>query len=129
MANRIVQARWLLPKGWPVRVKKAALTTISLATVAAVNTRSWCVSSPLARVRLKTELDAANDEIALLNEEICIKDARLAAIEPKLRPHYPPAERLAILELKARRGWSNAQTARVFHLAAKTIASWLKRLD
>ncbi|MGH7142622.1 MAG: helix-turn-helix domain-containing protein, partial [Planctomycetota bacterium] len=56
-------------------------------------------------------------------------DGRLAAIDPKLRPLYPPAERLAILELKARRGWSNAQTARVFHLAAKTIASWLKRLD
>ncbi|MGH7144256.1 MAG: helix-turn-helix domain-containing protein, partial [Planctomycetota bacterium] len=129
MATALNPPRWLLPKDWPAKVKQAGLATISLATVAAVSTRSWCTNSPLARVRLKTELDVANDEVALLREEIRIKDARLAAIEPKLRPLYPPPERLAILELKARRGWSNAKAARVFYLAAKTIASWLKRLD
>ncbi|MGH8191676.1 MAG: transposase [Rhodanobacteraceae bacterium] len=129
MATTPKPPRWLLPKDWPAKVKQAVLATISLATVAAVSTRAWCANSPLARVRMKTELDTANDEIALLREEIRIKDARLAAIEPKQRPLYPPAERLAILELKARRGWSNARAARVFHLAAKTIASWLKRLD
>ncbi|MGH7145530.1 MAG: DDE-type integrase/transposase/recombinase [Planctomycetota bacterium] len=129
MANRIVQARWLLPKDWPARIKKAVLTTISLATVATVNTRAWCANSPLTRVRLKVELDAANDEIALLREEIRIKDARLAAIDPKLRPLYPPAQRLAILELKTRRGWTNAQTGRGFHVSNHTISRWLNRLD
>jgi hypothetical protein len=28
------------------------------------------------------------------------------------RPHYPPIERLAILELRSVRGWSAAETAR-----------------
>jgi transposase InsO family protein len=45
------------------------------------------------------------------------------------RPHYPAAERLAILELKAARGWNNQQTARAFLVTAATIASWLQRLD
>jgi hypothetical protein len=53
----------------------------------------------------------------------------MASINPHRRPHYPPAERLAILELKAARGWSLEQTARVFHVTAPTIGSWLARLD
>jgi len=39
-----------------------------------------------------------------------------------------PAERLAILALKAARGWNNAQTARALLVTAATIASWLRRL-
>src|SRR5262249_35301915 len=45
------------------------------------------------------------------------------------RPHYQPTERLAILELRAARGWSQAQTAEVFQVTEATIASWSKRLD
>jgi len=64
-----------------------------------------------------------------LREEIRIKDARLARIPTAQRLHYQPSERLAILELRALRGWSLAQTARVFQLTSGTIASWCKRLD
>jgi hypothetical protein len=46
-------------------------------------------------------VDRARQEIALLREELRIKDARMASIPPRRRPHYPPKERLAILELKA----------------------------
>jgi len=65
----------------------------------------------------------------MLREEIRIKDARIARIPPARRPHYAPIDRLAILELRAARGWSLAQTARVFLLADVTIASWTRRLD
>ena len=30
----------------------------------------------------------------------------MARIDPQKRPHYPAVERMAILELKAARGWS-----------------------
>jgi transposase InsO family protein len=80
-------------------------------------------------VRLKAELERANQEIALLREEIRIKDARLARINPQRRPHYPPVERMAILELRAARSWSLEQTARTFHVTAATIASWVRRVD
>jgi transposase len=36
---------------------------------------------------------------------------------------------MAILELKAARGWSLEQTAKAFLVTAATIATWMKRLD
>ncbi len=118
-----------LPKSWPTHVRVAILHVISLAQFATAHTRSWAANSINARIRLQAERDRAVEELALLREEARIKDARMAMISPHRRPHYPPTERLAILELKAARGWSLEQTARVFHVTAPTIASWLGRLD
>ena len=36
---------------------------------------------------------------------------------------------MAILEMKAARGWSLKQTAQAFQITAATVASWLRRLD
>ena len=121
--------RITLPKGWNEHVRSAVLQVISLAQYAAVYTRSWAVDSVNGRVRRRAELDRATCEISLLREEIRIKDARMASIDPHRRPHYPPTERMAILQLKAARGWSLEQTARGFHVTAATIASWIKRID
>ena len=74
-------------------------------------------------------MDRHRQEIQLLREEIRIKAARMKQIEPHRRPHYPPTARLAILELRAIRGWSLAQTARSFQVSPLTIASWTTRLD
>ena len=63
--------------------------------------------------------------MALLREELRIKDARLERVPPHRRPHYPAVERLAILELRAARGWSAAQTAERFFVTAATVASWM----
>ena len=61
--------------------------------------------------------------VALLEEELRIKDARMARIDPRKRPHYPPSERMAILEFRAAHGWSQQQTADAFQLTAATISS------
>jgi transposase InsO family protein len=58
-----------------------------------------------------------------------IKDARMVGIPAQRRPHYLPTERLAILELRAARGWSQAQTADHMLVTPATIASWMSRLD
>ena len=50
-------------------------------------------------------------------------------IDARRRPHCRPVERLAILELKAARGWSAAQTAKTFLVEPDTIASWMTRVD
>ena len=118
-----------LPKGWPRSATTAVLHIISLAQFALAYSRGWAANCPNARIRLRAQLDRANQEIALLREQMRIKDARMASIPPQRRPHYPPAERLAILELKAARGWSLAQTAEAFLVRAATVASWMKRLD
>ena len=88
---------------------------------------SWIRSN--ARTRLAGDLQGSLDEISLLEEELRIKDARMATIDAHRRPHYRPIERMAILEIKAARGWSQAETARRFLVKPTTVASWLKRID
>ena len=95
-----------LPKTWPNHIKAAVIHTISLAHTALVCSRGWAADSRLQRVRLASELDRARTEISLRREEIRIKDIRMAKIPPRKRPFYPPTERMAILELKAARGWN-----------------------
>ena len=118
-----------LPKAWPKRARSAIIHVVSLAHSAIVCARGWAVNSPIARVRLRGQLEVARAEIALLTEELRIKDARMASIDSRKRPHYRPTERLAILELRAARGWSMAQTARALLVQPATIASWWKRID
>lgn len=79
------------------------------------------------RDRLKAENDRLKQEIALLNEEIRIKDARILKLDPHRRPHYPPTLRMAILELRTARGWSQQKSADVFQLTLVSIAEWMKR--
>jgi putative transposase len=116
-----------VPNEWPDCVKAALVHVASMAHWAIIYTKSWCANSPIARVRMAGQLDQTKQENSLLGEEIRIKDARMAKIPAKNRPHYPPTERMAILELKAARGWSAAQTADVFNLDPETVADWLRR--
>src|SRR5262249_45380768 len=78
--------------------------------------------------RRRAEADRLRQEVRLLQEEIRIKDSRMQHIEPQKRPHYPPTERLAILELRAARCWSLAQTARTLLLTPPTIPPVAARL-
>jgi len=87
-------------------VKSALLHVISLARLACVHTWAWAAGSLDTRTRLAAQLQQAQAEIALLREELRIKDARMAQIAAHRRPHYPPTERMAILELRAARGWN-----------------------
>ncbi len=116
-------------RSWPQRVKSAMLNVIAMAQYAAAYTRSWAVNSPIARHRLKAENDQLQQEMALLTEEIRLKDARMKRVDSQKRPHYVPTERMAILELRAARAWSAQQTAETFLVTATTIASWMSRVD
>ena len=118
-----------LPKGWPDRLALAFVHATALAHQALTASRGWCVNSPIARVRLAAHNDLLKSEVALLREELRIKDARAARLPPARRTHYIPEERLAILQLRAARGWNAADTARRMLLAPKTVADWTARLD
>jgi hypothetical protein len=106
------------PRTWPGRARSTILH-----------------ARPLARIALLTAIDRAAAsvprelELALLREELRIKDARLERVPPHRRPHYPAVERPSILELRAARGWSAAQTADRFFVTEATVASWMMRLD
>ena len=102
----------IIPKSWPKNIKSTVLQVISLAHYAITYAGGWAANSINARVRLHAKLNTAIEEIAKLHEELRIKDSRMARIDPQKRPHYPAVERMAILELKAARGWSLSQTAK-----------------
>ena len=53
----------------------------------------------------------------------------MTQIPSQRRPHYSAHERMAILELRAARGWSVKQTADVFLITPATVSSWLKRIN
>ncbi len=129
MAGRSKSPEIPLPKSWDAHVKSAILHIIALAQYAMTFSRSWAADSTNQRVRLKAENNSLTQEVAQRREEIRIKDVRMAQIDPKRRPHYPPTERMAILELRAARGWSLEQTATAFLVTADTISSWAHRID
>jgi hypothetical protein len=64
-------------------------------------TRAHAENHVNARIRVQAENDCLKREVALLHEEIRINDARMERVPAHGRPHYPPIERLAILELRA----------------------------
>ena len=118
-----------LPRNWPSHMKSAVLHTISLAHFSIVHARGMATGHIHRRVRLAAQNERLREECELLREEIRIKDARMDRITPHRRPRYGPFERMAILELRAARGWSLKQAADTFWVAAATIASWSARLD
>ena len=129
MAGLTPPPRIPLPRGWFRRVRSAVIHAISLANFSLTSTRSWAANSWNARIRLKSVNERLRRELALLQEEMRIKDSRMLRILAQRRPHYPPVERLAILELRAVRAWSLAQTARHLLVTTATVASWMGRLD
>ena len=118
-----------LPSHWNRHVKSALLNIVSLARLACVHTWAWAAGSLDTRTRLAAQLQQARAEIALLREELRIKDARMAQIPAHRRPHYPPTERMAILELRAARGWNQVQTAKAMLVTPETVAAWNRRVD
>ena len=118
-----------LPKDWSAAAKAGCIQAIAMAHYALVHVRALGENSPLAHVRRAAEIERLEAEVALLREELRIKDVRLGRIAPARRPHYPPEERMAILQLKAARAWSAEQAARRFLLTAVMIAAWSSRLE
>ena len=118
-----------LPKGWKKQVKSSVLHALSLARYCLLVIRGRAVETSRRGTRVALERDHLRQEVALLREELRIKDIRMNRIPPHRRPHYPPTERMAILELRATRGWTLEQTAKRFFLTPLTVASWVKRLD
>lgn len=118
-----------LPKGWGDGLKNAVIHTIALASYSITYARGWAINSRIQRVRLAAQLERAQNIIAFQEEENRIKDARMMRIDPHRRPFYTPAERMAILEIKAARNLSSTQTAEMFLVGQPTIASWTNRID
>ena len=105
MMARCSRYRLPLPRDWTSSVKFAVVQAISLASVAPTIARSRAAGGDRER-RLQGQVDAADTEIALLREELNIKDARWSRLHSRRRPHYTPIQRMRILQVKATRRWN-----------------------
>jgi len=102
---------------------------ISLAATAFIAASGRASNRKGKLTQLQIQLNRAHQEIALLKEEIRLKDRRFSRVPPHRRPYYRPVERLQVLQLKAARGWSGSQTAEAFLLNEQTVSSWLQRIN
>ena len=64
--------------------------------------------------------------MALLKEELDIKDVRWSWLPSRRRPHYTPVQRMRILQLKAARGWSYEQAALALLIDEQTLRPWVR---
>jgi transcriptional regulator with XRE-family HTH domain len=118
-----------LPRSWTRRVRSSVLHILALSHYTFTALLAKAAQSRNRQVRLQAQIDRRNHETALLQEELRIKDARMARVPPHRRPHHSPLERMAILELRAARSWSARQAAERFHVSATTLGSWKARID
>ncbi len=101
-----MQHRIPLPRGWRRHTKSAILQILALSHYAFTARVAGASNDRNRRTRRRAEIDRLNHELALLREELRIKNARMTRVPPHRRPHYTPLERMAILELRAAWGWS-----------------------
>ena len=88
-----------LPRAWNRRTKAAILQILALSHYAFTVMVARAANERSRRTRFRAEIDRLSHELALLREELRIKNARMTRVPPHRRPHYTPLERMAILEL------------------------------
>jgi transposase-like protein len=115
-----------LPKDWRSFVRNSVLNVIGIVRIAMLN---GCEALINNRDVKEARIHRLESELAMTREELRINVARMKRIDPHRRPQYTTVERMAILELRAIRGWNKAETARRFFVSDDTIRAWLRRAD
>jgi len=103
-----------LPKDWSDAVRNAVLNAIGIVRIAMLAGREALTQEGDVKDARIHQLES---ELAMNREELRLVGARMERVDPHRRPQYTAVERMAILELRAMRGWSKAKTAR--HAAEK----------
>ena len=86
-----------LPRGWRKITRAGVLHAISVAAMAMTSAWSKAAMSRSSRQRLSAEVDRLRTELALLTEEMELKDSRWARVPARRRPYYGPVQRMQIL--------------------------------
>ena len=98
-----------LPKDWTDTIRSAILNIIGLLRIGMLTGREFLIREGDVLHAKVLRLEA---EVSMLREELRINGTRMRRIDPHRRPQYAPVERMAILELRAMRGWNKAEIAR-----------------
>jgi len=111
-----------LPKDWTTGVRNAVLNAIGIVRIAMLAGRETLIQ--VGNVK-DARIHQLESEFAMTREELRLVGDRVRRIAPHRRPQYKMVERMAILELRAMRGWSKMETARHFFVSDDTIRTWL----
>ena len=115
-----------LPKDWSASVRDAVLNVIGIVRIAML---AGCEALVQDGDVKEARIHRLESDLAMIREELRIIGARMQRIDPHRRPQYTMVERMAILELRAMRGWNKAETARRFFVSDDPIRAWLRRAD
>jgi putative transposase len=115
-----------LPKNWHSLVRSAVLNVIGIVRIAMLAGREALIKNGDSKDARIHQLES---EVAMLREELRINYARMRRVPPHRRPQYTGMERMAILQLRAMRGWNKSKTSRHFLVSDDTIRDWLRRAD
>ena len=115
-----------LPKNWSATVRNAVLNVIGIVRIAILASREALIENGDTK---EARIHQLESELAMTREELRIIGARIQRIDPHRRPQYTMVERMAILELRAMRGWNKAETSRHFFVSDDTVRAWLRRVD
>jgi transposase InsO family protein len=108
---------------------RAVLTAVHLLGLAAGTHLRQLRGTPEPLCDLHARLQQAELQARLAWEVVEILSSRLAKIPDRRRPHYSPAHRFRILEIKSLLGWSRELAARVFLVCANTVSNWERSAD
>ena len=126
MNSELTEETILLPKNWSRSVRHSLLNVFGLVRISMLAGREYLINQGLTST---AHIHRLETEVALLREELRILGARMKRVHSQRRPQYSPIERMAILELRAMRGWNQVETARHFFISDDTIRAWLRRAD
>ncbi len=79
-----------LPRAWNRRTKAAVLQILALSHYAFTAMVARAANERHRQARFRAEIDRLSRELALLREELRIKNARMERVSPHRRPHYTP---------------------------------------
>ena len=115
-----------LPTNWHSCVRHAVLNIIGIVRIAMLVGRESLIKNGDVQ---EARIHQLESEVAMLREELRINGARMQRVPPQRRPQYHSVERMAILQLRAMRGWNKTETARHFFVSDDTVRAWLQRAE
>jgi len=80
-------------------------------------------------LRLQAQLEEAELRARLAGEAAQILADRFAKVADRHRPHYTPAQRFRILEIRSLLAWNATDTAKTFLVSSHTILNWERSAD
>jgi putative transposase len=113
-----------MPTAWPLWLRRLLEeTTIHFARCYEL-ARQRAAGNASSLKRMMAERDDALFDAALLKREIAVLRRNRAVLPHEKRPHYCPADRREILQIRRLRRWSLRMTAHHFVLHYNTVWNW-----